>query len=140
MSERTIWRRVEKDKENTISGGAVWCHNLCCWLEPYTPPASWPDPRYDDPAKCGDPQRMILEWSQGAGGSSYWGCRAKDWTPGRAWLEQPNAPVPQKSEAEKAWAAHAKREYLTNPDSPDYHLARQEFIAGYEAKAAKGTP
>lgn len=136
MSERTIWRRVERDKENTISGGAVWCGNLCCWLEPYTPPvACWPPPRYDDPAKYGNPERMILEWSHGAGGSSYWGCNASRWTPGRAWLEQPPGPCEPKSEAEAAWFEWRKKEGLPMDEGK---AIKPFWINGYEAKAAKG--
>lgn len=131
MSERKIWIRVEKEKENTISGGAVWCGNLCCWLEPYTPPvAGWPPPRYDDPAKCGDPERMILKWSQGAGGSSYWEERAKAWTPGRAWLEQPPQPQRQKSPAEIAWE---------NTKDLPWASGKEMFLRGYY-EGTKGKP
>lgn len=98
---------------------------------------AWPAPRYDDPAKCGDPERMILEWSHGAGGGSYWGARAKDWTPGRAWLEQPPAPVPQKSEAEIAWEAN-ERASCGGVSGMDKH----SFIQGFECHTltAKGKP
>lgn len=133
MSERKIWMRVEKDKENAISGGAVWCHNLCCWLEPYTPPiVYWPPPRYDDPALRGDPNRMILEWSEG----NYWRCAASRWTPGRAWLEQPPGPVPPKSPAEIAWENSLTRQ------NPEKFTSKEIFEAGfyYGKDAAKGTP
>lgn len=129
MSEqREIWKRVAETA--SANADAIWCGNLCCWLEPCTPPASWPAPRYDDPAKYGDPERMILEWSHGAESGSYWGERAKDWTSRRAWLEQPPGPCKPKSAAEEAWEA-IERLSFQGVSGMDKH----SFIQGFECHA-----
>jgi len=134
--QEILWRQILLAEQGGTSERAVWCHNLCCWLEPYTSPVGWPTPRYDDPAKCGDPGRMILEWSQGAESGSYWGVRANDWTPGRPWLEQPPAPCKLKSEAEAAWEKHCGAGQ--NPWLQNDKQAEQLFISGFNA--GKGKP
>lgn len=104
-------------------------------LEPCEMPAGqWPAPRYDDPAKCENPERMILEWSHGAEGGSYWRVQAELWTPGRAWLEQPPGPCDPKSEAEAAWFEWRKKEGLPMDEGK---AIKPFWINGYEAKAAQ---
>ena len=134
MSERKLWQQTPGYPSHAEG---VFCETLKAWLIPYTPPVVyWPAPRYDDPAKCGDPGRMILEWSQGAEGGSYWGCNASRWNPGRPWLEQPPAPCKLKSEAEVAWEKHCggpgQNPWLQN-DKHAEHL----FIAGFNAAKGK---
>lgn len=153
MSERTIWRLLEhgeviKDGDEFWDMGRWNPSKEIGWAFSETrhlihrrretlPTVQYPAPRYDDPAKCADPERMILEWSHGAQGGSYWGTPARRWTPGRAWLEQPPAPVPQKSEAEIAWEAN-ERASCGGVSGMDKH----SFIQGFECHTltAKGKP
>ena len=154
MSKRTIWRLLEVGEEarpgrdfyvptlgsiQSLTSIRVMTLDHCAHVrKEKIPTCQYPAPRYDDPAKCGDPGRMILEWSQGPESGSWWGCDARRWTPGRPWLEQPPAPCKLKSEAEAAWEKHCGADQ--NPWLQNEKHAKQLFklfIAGFNAAKGK---
>jgi hypothetical protein len=91
------------------------------------PTASWPAPRYDDPAKCGEPDRPIFCWGRTG---PYVSIMARMWPQGAAWLEQPPAPTPQKSPAEQAWDLDIS---VAHDDSAVSKCIRAGFLKGFES-------
>lgn len=123
MSDK-LWRGLDLNEPARPGDFRVWeSPGEMKWFRQIEiPTCQYPPPRYDDPAKCGKPNRWILELTEGLEDSSYWAVRAREWTPGRAWLEQPPAPCKPKSEAEQAWEAVAAQMPMLN--------AKEIFMAG----------
>lgn len=137
---KEVWRLLEEG-EQTKPGDEIreifrWSKVTAIWTikthevirrRVTIPIAGWPQPRYDDPAKCGRPSRVILEFVDGRS----WGVfNSNDWVEGNPWIEMPPDPEPEKSEADRAWEAVNTRMPMLS--------AKEIFMAGRESVKAKG--